>query len=207
MVSIYVSVSSVSGRIYTVKEIDTSFNSLNYVNRCSDTHKICRFILRQIRHNCLDYTIHFFMSLTNCQTAYGITIKVHFGYSLGMFDSYIIKYTTLIDTKKHLFVVYSIRQSIKPVHLLFTALKPPCSPVNRRLDIAPFRNRGRTLIKSHGDGRCKIGLNLHTLLRPHKYLSAVYMGIKINSLFLYLTKSGQGKHLKSTRICKYRLVP
>ena len=48
---------------------------------------------------------------------------------------------------------------------------------------------------------------LHTLLGPHKYLSAVNVGVEINALFLYLSELCKGEHLKAARISKNRLIP
>ena len=66
---------------------------------------------------------------------------------------------------------------------------------------------GRTFVKRHGNGGTQIGLNLHALLRPHEYLVAVDMGIKVNSFFLNLAQSCQGKYLEPAGIREDRAVP
>ena len=59
---------------------------------------------------------------------------------------------------------------------------------------------GSTLVEGHGDGGAQIGLDLHTLLRPHEDLVAVDVGVEVNALLLDLAEACQGKHLEAAGI-------
>ena len=64
-----------------------------------------------------------------------------------------------------------------------------------------------TLVKRHCNSRRKVRLYLHTLLRTHKNPTTVNMRVKVHALFFDFTQLGQRKYLKSTAVCKNRLVP
>ena len=66
---------------------------------------------------------------------------------------------------------------------------------------------GRTFVKCHGNGGAQVGLYLHALLRPHEYLMAVYVGIKVNAFLFDFAQLGQGKYLKAAGIRKDGPVP
>ena len=72
------SMASVSAWIYTVKEVNTTFYSFQNIRRCSDSHQIRRFILWQMRHNCIQNPVHLLMTLSNCKSADCIAIQIQF---------------------------------------------------------------------------------------------------------------------------------
>ena len=74
MMRIHMSVSSISGRIYTVKEVDSSVNCLNNICWGSYTHKVSWFIFRQIWNNFIKDIVHLIMCLSYCKSANCITI-------------------------------------------------------------------------------------------------------------------------------------
>lgn len=124
-----------------------------------------------------------------------------------MRDTDVLISSPLIDSKQHLMRIHRIRQTVQTVHLFFTAVQPSGRTVHRILHVLSLRRMGRTLVESHSNSRSQIRLDLHTLLRSHKNLSPVDMRRKRNTFLLYLTQLGQGKDLKSPRICKDRAVP
>ena len=119
----------VSGRIYTIKEIHTTFHCFKYIGRRTNSHKINRFVLWKIWYSLFNYIIHLLMAFTDCQSAQCITIKFHGCYTFCMFYTYIFKSPTLVDTKKKLGFIYCCFKAVKPCHLLFTPFKPSCRPV------------------------------------------------------------------------------
>ena len=45
MICVQMSMTSISGRIYTVKEVNTTFYTFENIRWCTYTHKISRFVL------------------------------------------------------------------------------------------------------------------------------------------------------------------
>ena len=72
------SVSSVSGRIYTVKEIHATVNCFQNVRRGTNAHQVSRFVLRQMRNDFIKDSIHFLMSLTDSKSTHRIAIQIQF---------------------------------------------------------------------------------------------------------------------------------
>ena len=66
-----------------------------------------------------------------------------------------------------------------------------------RPDIRAFRRQPDTFIKRHRNRGAKVGLNLHTFLRPHKNLSAINMRAEINALLLDFAQKSKGEYLKA----------
>ena len=64
-----------------------------------------------------------------------------------------------------------------------------------------------TLVKSHGNGGAQVGLDLHTLFRPHEDAVAVQMGSKGHALFVDLAQFGQTEHLESAAVGQDGAVP
>ena len=201
------SVTSVSARIYTVKEIHTTVYSLQNICRRTNTHQVSWFVFRKMRNCHIQNVIHLLMTLANRKSANRISVQVHLTDTLCMIDTDIIKNSTLIDTKKHLIFIDGIFQAVQTLHLFLATLQPACGTVYRRLYITSVRQRRWALIKGHGNSRSQIGLDLHTLLRAHKNLAAVYMGMEMYAFLFDLSQSGQRKHLKSAGIRQDRFVP
>ena len=124
-----------------------------------------------------------------------------------MFNTDIFINGSLINTKKKLILIDGIRKTVQPCHFFFTSGKPAGSPLYRFLHIISVCNTAWTFVKSHGNGGCKIGLDLHTFLRTHKDFMSVNMRLEVNALLLDLAKLGKGKHLESAGICQDRFVP
>ena len=70
------SMASVSRRIYTVEEINTTFYSLQNISRGTHTHKVGWLVHREIRYHLIQNVVHFLMGLANCQTADRITVQI-----------------------------------------------------------------------------------------------------------------------------------
>ena len=90
---------SVSRRIYTVEEINTTFYTLQNISRGTHTHKIGWLVHREIRYHLIQNVVHFLMGLANCQTADRITVQIHLSDPLGMLDTDIFIDSTLIDAE------------------------------------------------------------------------------------------------------------
>ncbi len=147
------------------------------------------------------------MALTYGQPPDGIPVQTKFRYLLGMFHPDIVKNSPLVNAKKHLVPVNGGLQPIQPCHLLFAPFQPAVSPCNGMLHIATVRHAGRALVKSHGNGRSQIRLDLHAFLRPHENLFSVNMGMEIHPLLLDFPQARQGKDLEPAGICQDGLVP
>ena len=120
------SVTCISAWHYAIKEVHASVNSLDYVCRRANAHKISRLILWHKRFDLFDNVIHYLSRLTHRQTANSKARTVfHFSYALHMLDTQILISTALIDTKQHLMLVYSLLKSVEPFLLSDTSLKPP----------------------------------------------------------------------------------
>ena len=130
---------SVSCRVYTVKEIDSTVHCLQYIRRSPYTHKIRRLILRKISDYSIQNPVHFFMALSHCQTSDGITIQIKFCNLLRVSNPDIFINTTLINSEKHLMRIDCIRQRIQPGHLVFAAGPASASsaPQNRHILFTP----------------------------------------------------------------------
>ena len=190
-VGVDVSMAAVSARVDAVKEVDAAFYAFQDVCRGSDAHQVGRFVFRQIRHYFFQNMIHFLMALPDGKASDGIAVQIHLTDSLRMVDPDVRIDGALIDTKQHLVRVDRIFLLIQLLHFLFAPHQPPGGTVHGILYILPVRNAGRTFIKRHRDGRCKIGLDLHTFFRSHKNLASVHMRIEINALFFDLSQTSQ----------------
>ena len=122
-------------------------------------------------------------------------------------DAQIFIGTTLIDTKKLLMRIHSIRQGIQPLVLLNTALQPACGAFHRSFSILIARWILHTFVKCHGNIRTKIALNAHALLRPHKNPAAVYMRGKCHAFLPDLPQLGQGKYLETAAVRQNWAIP
>ena len=96
---IHMPVSSVSGRIYTIKEVNPSVYRFQKICRCTDTHQISRLVLRQIRNGFIEYVVHFFMGFTDCKSSDCIARQIQFRNTFCMINTDICINCTLIDTK------------------------------------------------------------------------------------------------------------
>ena len=155
-VCIYMTMTSVSAWIYTVEEINSPVYRFQYICRRSDSHKIGRLILRKMRHHCIQNTIHFLMGFSHCQSSYRITVQIKLADFLRVSDTDILIDTALINSEEHLLLVDRIRKTVQSVHLCLTAGKPSCGSVYGTFHIIAVSHTGRTFIKCHGDGGCKI---------------------------------------------------
>ena len=202
-----VAVAGVAGRHYAIEEVDASVNRLQNIHGGSDAHEIAGFILRHKGFADLDNSIHFLGAFANSQTAQSIAGQIKPAYFLHMADAYIVIYTALTDTEKHLVFIYGFGERIESVHLCLTAIEPTGGAVHRIADISMIGNRRGTFVKRHGDGGCKLGLDLHTHLGAHKYLGAVHVGLEGDPILGDISQLGQGKDLKSAAVGENRLVP
>ena len=100
MLRVHMGVSSISGWIYAIEEINTSVDRLKYICRSSNTHEVCRSVLRQIRNGHIEYVVHLLCCLSYCKSSYGISRKIKLADSLGVIYSDILVYGTLIDSKQ-----------------------------------------------------------------------------------------------------------
>ena len=91
--------------------------------------------------------------------------------------------------------------AVQKRHLAFTPAKPAGGPSNRLFNIIVLGRILDTFVKRHGNRRGQIGLDMHTLLRPHKYFSSVDVGSEGDALFLNIPLRGLGKHLKAAAVC------
>ena len=175
MIGVYMSMTSVTAWIYTVKKVNTTFYTLKDIGRCSDSHEVGRFVLWKIWYNCIKDTIHFLMCFTDCQSANCITVQIHLRNFPCMLNTDIFVYSSLVDTKKKLFFIDGIRQTVETCHFSLAACKPAGSTLNGFLYIISVCHTARALIKCHSYGRTEIGLNLHAFFRSHKNLVSVNM--------------------------------
>ena len=198
---------AIAAWVYTVKEIHPSGYGFQDIRRCSYPHKIGRFIYGKIGNHIVQDPVHFLMGLPYRQSSDSITVQIQLGNFLGVGDTNIVINRSLIDAEEKLMRIYCIFQGIQTGHLFFAPYKPPGGPCHRIFHILPVCLAGGAFVKSHGNSRTQIGLDLHTFLRSHKDFSSVYMGMEINTFLLDLAQLCQGKHLESAGISKDGTVP
>ena len=68
-------ISTVSCWHYAVEHVYASFDCLQYVLRCSYSHKVSRFVFRQDFIHNLNHLIHYLCRLANSKSANGIAIS------------------------------------------------------------------------------------------------------------------------------------
>ena len=207
MICINVTVTSVPARIYTVEEINAALYTLENIGRCSDTHQICRFFFWQIRNHFIENMIHLLVCLSYRKTADGISVKIHLGNPFCMIDTDIFIDCSLIDTKQQLVLVDGILSLVQFLHFILASLQPSCRTVHGILHITAVRHTRWALVEGHRNRGCQIGLDLHTLLRSHKDLSSVYVGVEINSLLLDFPKACKREYLESAGVGQDRFIP
>ena len=76
MICISMTVTTVSCRIYTIKKVNATLYRFQYICRSTNSHQICRFIFRQIRHCLFNNIIHFCMTFAYRKSSKRITIKI-----------------------------------------------------------------------------------------------------------------------------------
>ena len=115
--------------------------------------------------------------------------------------------STLIDAEQHLAGVHRIRQGIQSVVLRLAPLQPPQGPLTAGLGIVVLGRIFHALVKGHGDIRAQMGLDLHTLLRPHEDAVAVQMAGEGDALLRDLPQTRQREHLKAAGVRQDGAVP
>ena len=113
MIGIYMTVTSITAWINTVKEIDSSCNTFQDICRSTNSHQISRLVLWKMRHHRIQNAIHLFMGLSHCQSANCVAIQIQLGNGICMSDTDILINSTLVDSKKQLFLIYCIRKAIQ----------------------------------------------------------------------------------------------
>ena len=113
----------------------------------------------------------------------------------------------MIDAKQHLLGIHRVRQAVEPIMLRLASFQPPQRPLTGGLGICIGRRIFHALIKRHGNITAQMRLDTHAFLRPHKNPVAVQMGSKGHALFLNLTETGKGKHLKAAAVSQNRAIP
>ena len=108
------------------------------------------------------------------------------------------RFETLINPEQHLILIDRVRKGVEPFYFNLTTFKPSRGSVNRWNDVIPVSSGWRALVKCHSDGRCKITLYLHALLRSHEYTMSIYMRLKIDSLFFYLPEALKREYLEAS---------
>ena len=155
-VGIYMSVASVSARIYTVKEIDSARYPLENICRCSHAHQIRRLVFRKIRNGLLYDLIHLFMGFSHCKSANCIPIQIQFRNSLCMVHPDIRKNCSLVNSKQQLLFINRIFQTVQTLHFFFAPLQPAGRTRNRIFDISALCHTRWTLVKCHGNRRSEV---------------------------------------------------
>ena len=145
------SVSSIPGRIDTVKKVDPSVHSLQDVRRRPHSHQVCRFVFREVGHHSLQDPVHILMALAHRKPSHGISVEIQLCDLLCMCDADILIDPALVDPEQHLVRVDRIRQGVQPCYFIFTPLQPACRALHRICDILFLSHAGRALIKSHCD--------------------------------------------------------
>ena len=100
-----------------------------------------------------------------------------------------------------------IRQRVQSLHLLCAAHQPAGGTRAGCFGILIRCRIFHTFVKSHGNRRSQIGLDLHAFLRPDKQPATVHMRGEGNALFLNFTQSCQRKNLKSAAVGQQRPIP
>ena len=113
----------------------------------------------------------------------------------------IVVSAALVDPKQQLVFVNSVRQGVQSHHLCLAALQPAQRARAGLLCVVVSGRVFHALVKSHGDRRCQMGLDLHALLRTHKDLLAVYMGMEGDALFFDLVQLSQTEYLEPAAVC------
>ena len=91
--------------------------------------------------------------------------------------------------------------------LRLAARQPANGTLAGLLYIVVGRGVFHALIKGHGDIRTQIGLDAHTLFRPHEDSPSVDMRGKGHALLLDFPEPGQGEDLKTAAVGEHRSVP
>ena len=206
-VRIDMAVTPVPGRVHAVEEIYAALHAFQYIGRCTYSHKISRFVAGQMRHDRVQHAVHLLVGLPHGQAAHSVAVQVQLGDLLRVFDADILENGPLVNPEQQLMRIDCIRKGIEPRHFIPAAHKPSGRPFDGRPHVVPVRRRVRAFVKCHGDRGSKIGLDLHALLRSHKYLPPVHMGMEVNPFFLDFTQLCKGEDLKSAGIRQDRPVP
>jgi len=201
------SVTSVSGRVDAVEEIDSAFHSLENICRRSHAHQIDGLFQRQEGNDFIQDMIHLLMRLADGKPADGIAVQVHFRDFPGVGDPDVLIDRPLVDSEQQLVPVKGIRQGIETSHFLLASGQPSDRPGRGCLDIAAFCQGVRTLIESHGDRGGQVRLNSHALFRSHKNDMSVNVRMKGHAFFLDLAQFRERKDLKAAGVRQDRSVP
>ena len=174
----------ISGGHDTVEEIHTPGHGFNDVAGGPDPHEVPGFLPGHVRLHRLDDLVHHLRALPHRQAANGIAGQIQVCNPLHMLHANVPIGPSLVDAPKHLMGVHRIRQLVQAGIFCFAPLQPPVGPVHTPVHVIPGRRIFNALIEGHTNVRAQVGLNLHTLLRPHKNPAAVNVGGKIHPFLL-----------------------
>ena len=98
--------------IYAVKKVNSTLYTFQNICRCTNSHQVCWFIYRKIRHCLIQNMIHFLMGFSDRKSSDCISIQIKFGDSFCMVDSDIRINCSLVNTKKQLVFVDCILKAV-----------------------------------------------------------------------------------------------
>ena len=190
-----------------VKEIHAPGDRLDDVAGRPHAHEVAGLVHRHVLLHGLDDVVHLLRGLPYRKAADGVAGEVKLGNAFHVIHPDVRICAALIDAPEHLLGVHRVRQGVQTGIFRLAAHQPAVGSVHAFLNIVPGRGVFNALVKGHAHVAAQIGLDLHTLLRPHENLVAVDVGGKIHALLLDFPQGSQTEHLKSAGIRQNGAVP
>ena len=203
----YGAVTCISAWHNTVEHIHSPSNTFDDVRRRSNAHQVARLIDWHMQLDFINNVIHDLCRLSYCQSADCIAVQPQLCDFLHMRNTNCIVCSALVDAEQHLMRIDRSFQTVQTLHFFLTANQPASGSGTGIFHIIQRCRVFHAFIKRHGNGRAKIGLDLHTFFRSHEDGLAVNMRLKIYALFFDAPQLCQRKYLETAAVCQNRLVP
>ena len=124
-----------------------------------------------------------------------------------MLHAQVGKGAALVDAKQQLVGVDGLFLVLQAGHLVLAAQQPAGRAGTAVFGVLVGGGVFNTFVKSHGDGRTQVGLDLHALLGPHEDAVAVQMGVEGHAFLSNLAQLSQAEYLESAAVRQNGAVP
>src|SRR5712692_5025376 len=156
------SVRTVTRRQYTIKQIDSSFNTFQQILGSSNPHEITGSICRKNIRTYLRHLVHLLCRLSDGKSSDSISIKIKLHYSLRTLFSFLRKNASLDNSEKRLCITVHLYGFFESP---FTSFSPLDCTFLSLLDVSKVAGIGYTFVQNHHNIRSQNALYIDNTLR------------------------------------------
>ena len=154
-----------------------------------------------------DDLVHDLGGFAHSQAAQRIAVQVILGDLFHVLHAQVQVGTALVDAEQQLIRVDGLPLMFQAGHLGLAAQQPAGGAGTAVFGVIILGRVFDALVKGHGDGGAQVCLDLHALLRAHKDLVAVQVGMEGHALLGNVAQLGQAEYLKAAAVGQNGAVP